>query len=202
MSKKEEVLNQLNQIHSSLMDNEKFIPFNYGVLIMWGVISAILILTFDNISIFGVWYGIAYIGGVVILGFFVERYFTKKENKKYDLKEFTLLQKFVETNYTFCIIFAIVLTYIFVSNSVGVYSYLSWMFLIGYADFVTGFVLNNKRFTAVGLLNISASIAIITITFIFSPLVIALYIKYISAIFVGGGLIYLGISIKKECSIV
>jgi hypothetical protein len=194
MYKKEDVLEQLNHIESSLLDSEKFIPFNHKVLVMWGVISAVILLVFERVALYGVWYAIGLIGIVTIFGFMIEIYFTKKENIKYDIKRFTSLQKFVESNYTFTIIFATVLTYIFVSNSLAVYAYVSWIFLLGYGDFITGFVINDKKFTAIGLINMSVSIAIYSIIFIFGSDIIEPYIKYIAVIFVSGGLIYNGLN--------
>jgi len=197
MNEKEIVLEQLNTIESSLLDNEKFMPFNYKILIMWGFISAILILSFENIAkLYTVWYAIGYIVIVTTIGFLVEIYIIKKENKKYDIKSFTKLQKFVESNYTFTIVFATALTYVFISNNLAVYAYLSWIFMFGYADFVTGFVVNCKKFTTVGIINISASIAMVTITFIFGIQVIAPYIKYIAVLFLSGSLIYNGLTLK------
>ena len=198
MSEKEAVLEQLNQIESSLIDNERFMPFNYRVLIMWGFISAILILSFEDVAkLYSVWIAVSYIGIVTTIGFVIEVYFTKKENKKYDIKKFTKLQKFIETNYTFSIIFSMALTYIFVSNDLGVYSYLAWMFMFGYADFITSFVVNCKKMSAVGLINITASIAIVSITFIFGTDVIESFMKYIAVLFLSGSLIINGLILKE-----
>lgn len=202
MSEKEEALNQLNQIHSSLIDNEKFMPYNYNMLVMWGIISAILFLTFEMISTLNIWYAIGYIGIVITFGFLIEVYLIKKENIKYDLEKFTKTQTFIETNYTFSLVFATILTFVFVSNSIGTYAYLSWMFLLGFSNFITGFVLNNKNFTAVGIINISVAMAIFTICMIFDPSLVANVVKYIAVLFSSGGFIYLGISGKKDCEVV
>ncbi len=202
MSDKEEVLNQLNDIHSSLVDQEKFVPYNYDVLIMWGVISAILFLTFDVVAKLSIWYSVTYIGVVLAIGFLVEIYFIKKENIKYDLEVFTKTQTFIETIFTFSIIFSIVLTYIFISNSLDIYGYLAWIFLLGFAVYVTGFILNNSKFALVGIINISVSLAIFVFSFIFDPVLFASYVKYVAVLFSSGGFIYLGISIKKEYAVV
>ncbi len=199
---KEKVLNQLHNIHSSLIDKEKFVPYNYNVLVMWGVISAILFLTFETVAKIDIWYSMGYIGIVIGVSFLVEMYFIKKENLKYDLEKFTKAQTFIETVYTFSVIFAILLTYILISSSLEVYAYLSWIFLLGFANFIAGFVLNNKKFTTVGIISISVAFAIFTISFLLSPLYFADNIKFISVLFSSGGLIYLGISVKKDYELV
>jgi len=202
MDSKEEVLNQLGDIHSSLVDKEKFLPYNYNLLIMWGIISAILYLTFEEVSKMSIWYALGYIVGVLIIGFLFELYFIRKENIKYNLQKFTKVQTYIEANYTFAIVFAVVLTIIFTTNNLIVYAYLSCIFLFGYSDWVSGFILNNRKFTVVGLINMSVSLAIFTICILFNPALIQSSIKYIAVLFSSGGLIYLGISIKKDYELV
>ena len=202
MSEKEEVLSQLNSIHSTLVDNEKFLPYNYNVLIMWGFLSAFLFLAFGQVATLGIWYSAGMIAVTIALGFIIEMYFTKKENIKYDIEELTKLQKFIEINYTFSVLFATLLTVIFVSNSIGAYAYISWMFLLGFSNYITGFILNKKRFTVVGLLSITSSVALITISFIFDPSLLNDIAKYMAVLLISGGFIYIGIVTKKEYEVV
>jgi magnesium-transporting ATPase (P-type) len=198
MDTKQEAIEQLNEIHSSLVDKQKFMPYNYNVLILWGVISGFLFLTFESVSSIGIWYGVGLITFTILIGFLIEIYFIKKENKKYELEKFTKLQTFIETNYTFSTFFSTILTFVFISNQLGIYTYLSWMFMLGFSTFICGFVMNNKKFTLIALINIALALAIMTLSVVFTPLFFEPFIKYIATLFIGGGFIYLGITTKKE----
>jgi hypothetical protein len=93
MSNKEEVLEQLGQIHGALVDEGKFMPYDYRMLIIWGIISGGLFLTTPYVSSFGLVAMAIYIATTIILGFILETYLTNKINEKYDLEQFTKKQK-------------------------------------------------------------------------------------------------------------
>ena len=196
MSEKEEALNQLNQIHSTLVDKEKFLPYNYNILILWGVISGVLLLTYEEVAKINLLLSVGYILGFVLVGSIVEFYFMKKENKKYDLFTLTKTQKFIETVYGLNTIFGVMLTYLLVSNSLTEYSYIVWIFLLGFSKYVVGFATNLNQFSYTGILSIIVAFILFLAT---------LYGidtkevgKYLAVIFVSGGCIYLGLILNKE----
>ena len=196
MSKKEKALNQLNQIHSTLVDKEKFLPYNYKILILWGVIIGVLLLTYEEIAKINLLLSVGYILGFVLVGSVVEFYFMKKENKKYELFTLTKTQKFIETVYGINTIFGVMLTYFLVSNSLTEYSYIVWIFLLGFSKYLVGFATNQKQFSYTGILSIIVA---------FILFLVALYGidtkeigKYLSVIFISGSCIYLGLILNKE----
>ena len=78
------------------------------------------------------------------------------------------------------------------------YIYLIWMMMIAFANYVIGFIINNKYFTSVGIINLSVVFAIFTISFIYSPDIFSEYIKYIAVMFSSFGCMFVGIKSKKE----
>ena len=198
MSEKEEVLDQLNQIESSLMDSEKFMPYNYNVLILWGLVSALLFLTFDIIASFGILYSISYVGGLIFIVTIIEQYYIKQENIKYDISKFTKTQKFIESTYTFATIISLFLTYLLYVNGLLLYIYLVWIMMIAFVNYVVGFIKNNKYFTSVGIINLSLTFSIFTLSFIFGIDIFSDYLKYIAVVFSSFGCIFIAIKSKKE----
>jgi fatty acid desaturase len=198
MSEKEQVLEQLDEIESSLVDSQKFMPYNYNILILWGIVSAILFLSFETIVSFNIYYALLFIFITIVITIFIEQYHTRKENKKYDIDKYTKKQKFIESLYMFSAIISLILTYIFVSNNIASYTYLIWMFMIAFSHHTVGYVLNNKYFSTVAIINLAVVFSIFTISFIFSIDMFADYIKYLAVIFSSFGCIYIGYKSKKE----
>ncbi len=196
MSEKEEALNQLNQIHSTLVDREKFLPYNYNILILWGVISGILLLTYEDVAKINLLLSVGYILGFVLVGSVIEFYFMKKENKKYDLFTLTKTQKFIETVYGINTIFGVMLTYLLVSSSLTEYSYIVWIFLLGFSKYMVGFATNLKQFSYTGILSIIVAFILFLVTF--NGIDTKEIGKYLAVVFISGGCIYLGLILNKE----
>jgi len=198
MSEKQQILEQLDEINSSLFDNQKFAPYNYNVLVLWGFVSGLLFLTFDIIASYDILYSIGYLGGIIFVTMMIEKYYIKQENIKYDLEKFTTTQKFIESLYVFVTIISLFFTYLFFMYDLVFYIYLVWMVMIAFANYVVGFVLNNRYFTVVGLITMSVVFSVFTISFIFSPEMLSEYIKYIAVIFSSFGCILIGLKSKNE----
>ena len=139
LENKKKIFKQLEDIHNYIVNDENIIPYNRNRLFLWGFISASMFLGFEFILHFSFFYAIFYIVGLSILSSLFGIYFTKKDNIKYELYSFTNNQKFIDINYLIIIIFAIILTYIFVLNNLGYYSYPIWVFLIGFGHINSGF---------------------------------------------------------------
>ena len=196
MSEKEQALNQLNQIHSTLVDKEKFLPYNYNILILWGVISAILFLTYEDVAKINLLLSTGYILGFILIGSVIEFYFMKLENKKYDLSSLTKTQIFIESIYGLNTLFGILITNLFISHSLNEYSYIVWIFILGVNKYMVGFATNLKKFTQVGIINII--IAFILFLATLYGIDTHQLGKYLAVLFVSGGCIYLGITLTKE----
>ena len=198
MNEKEQILEQLDEINSSLFDSQKFSPYNYNILVLWGFVSALLFLTFDIIASYEVIYSVGYLASIIFITMLIEKYYIKQENIKYDLEKFTKTQKFIDSLYTFTTIISLFLTYLFFINDMVFYIYLIWIIMIAFTNYIVGFIINNKYFTTVGLINLSVVFSIFTISFIFSPDILSEYIKYIAVMFSSFGCMYIGIKSKKE----
>ena len=93
MNEKEQILEQLDEINSSLFDSQKFSPYNYNVLVLWGFVSALLFLTFDIIASFSIIYSITYLRwrkDSVLIRMYKEWYITGDELKKAFLEWLTV----------------------------------------------------------------------------------------------------------------
>jgi magnesium-transporting ATPase (P-type) len=202
MSNKEEVLEQLDQIHGALIDEEKFMPYDYRMLIIWGVISAVLFLTTPTVSDYSLLVMSLYIASIIASGFLLENYLMKKINKKYDLEKFTKKQKFIETICTIAVFFSLLLSVAFFSKGLITYGFLSWMILLSFANYVMGFVMNNKNFIKVGVFGLVAAAIVFILAILIDDNILSAYISYIAALIIGGGLVYLGFMMKKECNLV
>ena len=58
MSEKEEVLRQISEIKSHLVDKEIFYPYNYNACHVWAVIAVILTLGMASAFEYGVLFGV------------------------------------------------------------------------------------------------------------------------------------------------
>ena len=193
---KEEVLKQIDGIQKALIESKKFVPYDSKMLIGWGVIAISLFTFAEPLLRERLMYGIFFLVGMIFFGFAIEYLLTKKENRKYDLKHFTKLQKFAELIYGFNVLFGIVLSIVFVKFQLVGYAYLSWVFLLGISGYVLGFVINSKSYLNHGKISMIASLILMIIN-LFQE------ISFVDQLFaigmIGLGYIYLGMRLKKEC---
>lgn len=119
----------------------------------------------------------------------------RKENKKFDLFSFTKLQLEVESVYTILVVFGIFLTFILLSNNIIYETYLVWIILVSFANYIVGLLLNCKSFKIIGIGAVLAGFILFGINFIID---LSGVIKYISALIVGGSFIILGILKKAK----
>jgi hypothetical protein len=199
MDDKRVAYEQLEEIHASLVDHEKFMPYDYRMLIGWGVVSAFLFLTFEAVTTRSIGFGLLYVASIIIIASLVETYLTKRVNVKYDLPKLTKLQRFVESVYCIATVLALMLSYILISHGLIVYTYISWVSLLGFSSYVTGFVMNHKRVMSVGAGMMASGVVLYVGSFMID---LGPYIKYLAAAVTGGGFIYMGITMKKECDLV
>lgn len=163
MSEKDEVLQQISEIKSHLVDKETFFPYNYNACHAWAVIA--VILTFVMLPAYE--YSIAMGTGVmfvfVTIGFVIEGSLTKKVNESYDIDDCTKRQQFVMKNFLMISLFLIILTTILALHELYGLIYLSWLFLISLGYFAVGFVLNIKLFTQMGQFNMLMALVLLVI---------------------------------------
>ncbi len=163
MSEKEEVLRQISEIKSHLIDRETFFPYNYNACYVWSLIA----MTLTLVMIPSYEYGIAFGTGVtfvfVAIGFIIEGVLTKRINQSYDIEECTKKQQFIMQNFLILALFSIVISMILASQQLYVMIFLSWLFLISMGYFTVGFILNIKNYARMAKFNITLSLLLLSI---------------------------------------
>ncbi len=161
MSEKEEVLRQISEIKSHLIDRETFFPYNYNACYVWSLIA----MTLTLVMIPSYEYGIAFGTGVtfvfISIGFIVEGVLTKRVNQSYDIDDCTKKQQFIMQNFLMIALLAIVLSMILASYQLYVVIFLIWLFLISLGYFAIGFILNIKNYEKIAKFNIMVSLTLL-----------------------------------------
>ena len=78
MSEKDEVLRQISEIKSHLVDKETFFPYNYNACHVWSIISVVLTLVMIPAYEQSVVVGTVVSAVFIVVGFVVEGGLTKK----------------------------------------------------------------------------------------------------------------------------
>jgi hypothetical protein len=190
----EDVLKQLDDIHSSLVESERFMPYNYNVVIMWGVSSIIMILFTQTIFEMSILYGVIFLIFILGIGWIAEYIMTKQENQKYDIDRYTKIQKFTESIFTFSVIFGILISLLLAKNMLISYIYLVWVFLLSLSGYLAGFVVNSKLFLRHSQYSMSISFILFILTLFFD---IAIFNQIFALLSIGVGYIFIGIKLKK-----
>lgn len=195
-----DILNQLDEIQLSLQESEKFIPYNYDLIIMWGVISTILFIFSEIFFVQGIVVGGLFLSCVLGLGFAIEYFFIKKENKKYKLAKFTNLQSFINTLFAFSMIFGVIFTVVLVKITAIIYIPLLWMFIIGFANFSVGYVINGGAFKIFGIVVVGSSLILFAVSIFKGVSDVDCFTNNTAAILtLGLGHVLLGLKLKYGC---
>jgi hypothetical protein len=170
MSEKEEVLRQISEIKSHLVDKEAFFPYNFNACHVWSVISVLLTLVMIPSYEYSIFAGTIMTSLVVAIGFIVEGILTKQVNESYDIEECTRRQQFIMKNFIMIALFAIVFSTVFASYKLYIPIFILWLFLISLGHFAVGFVLNIKEYEKVALFNVFMAILLSVIALYFNLL--------------------------------
>ena len=195
MDSTQDVLKQLDDIHSSLVESEKFMPYNYSVVIMWGVASIVMILFTQTLFEMNIAYGVIFLVSILGLGWIAEYLMTQKENDKYEIDRYTKIQKFTESLFTFNVIFGILLSFILAEYGLVDYIYLVWVFLLTLSGYLAGFVLNSKLFLVHSKYSMVISLILFVLTLFFN---ITIFNQIFALLSLGFGYIYIGIRLKRK----
>ncbi|MCF6330891.1 MAG: hypothetical protein L3I99_05020 [Sulfurimonas sp.] len=206
MSEKDEALQRLDDIKSTLADH-KFFPYNYNALIVWGIISIVLSLFLLEIFQNNLLYGTLFLITMLIVGFFTEGFLMKKENINYDITECTKKQKFIFRCYLLTSLFGITMSVLLVSHNLLIPIYMLWIFICGIGNFVVGFIINRGEFIKAGYGSIVLSIILMGIASFVPDLgsldtVFERVVQSATIFSLGVIPIYLGVMIKKQMKLV
>jgi len=165
MSDREEVLRQISEIKSHLIDKQSFVPYDYNACYIWSIIALILTLTMNLTYSYGVLIGSVAVTMLLGFGFIVEGLMIKKINQNYDIKEFTSKQEFISKTFMMITFFLIALSAILALHDLYIPIYLSWLMLISLGYYLVGFVINIKNFRLMGQFNIFLATLLLFIAF-------------------------------------
>ena len=171
MSEKEEVLRQISEIKSHLVDKETFFPYNYNACHVWSLIAVILTLGMVSMYEQSLAVGTSIMFVLISIGFIIEGSLTKKVNENYDIDDCTKRQRFIMKNFFMITLFMIVLSTIFASYKLYSLGLLTWLFSISLGYFAVGFVLNIERFTQMAQFNMVTALVLLSIGAYFNLLV-------------------------------
>ena len=163
MSEKDEVLQQISEIKSHLLDKETFFPYNYNACHVWAVIAVVMTFIMIPLYEYSITVGTVVMFALITLGFVIEGTLTKKVNKMYDIDDCTKRQEFIMKNFFMIALFAIVLSSILAMHQLYVIIYLLWLFLISLGYFSVGFILNIRDFTKIAQFNMVVALVLLVV---------------------------------------
>ena len=163
IDKKEEVLRQISEIKSHLVDKETFFPYNYSACYVWSGIATVLTFGMAFIYEYSFVVGTVFMSILLAMGFLVEGFLTKKVNASYDIDDCTKRQQFIMLNFLMISIFMIIISTFLATSNLYVLALLMWLFLISLGYFAVGFVLNIERFTKMAQFNMITALVLLSV---------------------------------------
>ncbi len=170
MSEKEEALQHLSEIKSALVDRNSFFPYNYNALVSWGVIGMFLTMVMPFVIKESVLQGTILTAIMMLVGFVVEGFLTKRVNEDYDIETCTKKQRFIATTFGIGTLFGLAMTALLAQAGVIIPIFAVWMFVCGMGDLSVGYVLNMKIFTLQAFIMIGASLLVLILSFFMGDL--------------------------------
>ncbi|CAA6809871.1 MAG: Unknown protein [uncultured Sulfurovum sp.] len=163
MSEKDEVLQQISEIKSHLVDKEAFFPYNYSACHVWSIIAVVLSLSMVSAYEYSILFGSVMMFVLISIGFMVEGSLTKKVNESYDIDDCTKRQRFIMMTFLMMSLFLILMSSVFASYKLYSLGLISWLFIISLGYFSIGFVLNIQRFSKMAQFNMIAALVLLAI---------------------------------------
>ncbi len=163
MSQKDEVLHQIKEIKSHLVDKETFFPYNYNACHVWAIIAVVLTLVMLPAYEHSIGVGTGVMSLLILVGFVIEGMLIKRENASYDIDDCTKKQEFIMKNFLMISLFLILLSTTLATYGLYVVIYILWLFFISLGHFSVGFVLNIKDFTQMAQFNMSMAFMLLMV---------------------------------------
>ena len=170
MSEKEEVLRQISEIKTHLVDKEAFFPYNFNACHVWSAIAVVLTLLMIPAYEASVAFGTIVTTLLVLMGFIIEAVMTKKVNESYDIDDCTRRQQYIMSNFIMITLFAIVFSTFLASYKLYVPIMLLWLFLVSLGHLGVGFVLNIKAYGTLAKVNMIGAMILLSIAIYFNLL--------------------------------
>ena len=170
MSEKEEVLRQISEIKTHLVDKEAFFPYNFNACHVWSAIAVVLTLVMIPAYETSVAFGTTVTTLLVLVGFIIEAVMTKKVNESYDIDDCTRRQQYIMSNFIMIALFAIVFSTLLALYKLYVPIMLLWLFLISLGHLGVGFVLNIKAYGTLAKVNMIGAMILLSLAIYFNLL--------------------------------
>ena len=170
MSEKEEVLRQISEIKTHLVDKEAFFPYNFNACHIWSLIAVVLTLVMIPAYEQSVAFGTTLTTVLVLIGFIIEALMTKKVNESYDIDDCTRRQQYIMSNFIMIALFSIVFSAMLATYKLYVPILLLWLFLISLGHLGVGFVLNIKAYGTMAKVNMIVSLLLLSVALYFNLL--------------------------------
>jgi len=193
-----EAQKQIDIINSIVSDKDRHYPISYKVLINWSILSAIMIyFTPIILENYGMNYMVIFLSIFMSVGLTFDMIDIKKNNIKHELI-MTPNQKFVMRIWSLMSIFAIVLTALFANKNMSELIYPTWLFSIGLANYITGFLFL-KGSCRYAIISIIVGILFFIIDIFIDDKEFLYHISQYSALLIlSGGIFILGLVVRKK----
>lgn len=158
---KDEVLRQISEIKSHLVDKETFFPYNYKACYVWSAIAVVLTLGIVSVYEYSMIVGTIVMFVLISIGFVVEGILTKRVNEAYDIDDCTKRQRFIMMSFLMISLFLIIVSYFFAMQKLYVLILLFWLFLISFGYTIIGYVMNLNAFSKLGQSNMLVALGLL-----------------------------------------
>lgn len=160
---KDEVLRQISEIKSHLVDKETFFPYNYKACYVWSAIAVVLTLGIVSLYEYSIAVGTLVMFVLISIGFMVEGSLTKRVNEAYDIDDCTKRQRFIMMSFLMISLFLIIISSFFAMQKLYVLILLFWLFLISFGYSIIGYVMNISHFSKLGQANMIVALTLLAL---------------------------------------
>jgi hypothetical protein len=189
---------QIDLINSIVSDKESHYPIRASVLINWSIISAILIYFTPIVhEHYGTEAMVVFLTIFMGLGLFLDIMNIRRINEEMDII-MTPNQKFVGRLWGVISTFAIIMTSALVAIEQVHLIYPLWLFAIGLANYVTGYLFNNTG-CKYGITAIFVSVVVLLLSHVIDDLHLLFLIgEYSALVFLSGGTLFIGLQLLSD----
>jgi predicted neutral ceramidase superfamily lipid hydrolase len=167
---KEEILQQITDIKTYLIDRQTFFPYDYRAYYVWGFISMVLVLMMVPMYKVGIVEANLVLVGLLFTGFLVEGALIKRVNKNYDIEACTTKQASFMKMFILLSLFLVGLSTILAIYNLYIPILLSWLFFVSLSQYIVGVVLQITYMQKLFLASMSLAIVLLFIAILTNTL--------------------------------
>lgn len=207
MMQENDLLSQFQMIRATLHDHQKSVPFPAAIMFGWAAVSAVLVLGTSSVveayrerlTVVALFYIVAFGAGIAL-----EYWFLLKANRRAGIS-LSPTQRYILKIHGLGTLFGVLMTLVFIQYAMMELLYLFWIFWVGLAAFVTGFL--TKAFIlqtgllmmCIGMAGIAAAVMLKSTGFaMISPEAFTQASVYLSFAAITLPHAWMGLKLKKE----